>query len=118
MSSVMATIMATIWASDGLPWLQDVSKEFYLVQGLVALSATLMLLWHMNVAWDTIRDLDQQLRYITLLAFAVVLTAGSAEQVNQNVGVYWRNLGSIAVAVLLIVTMVVSVRAVRRRRDV
>lgn len=94
---------------------QDRAGEFYHVKGFVALAATLLLIHHMQRAWPSIRTWGQRLRYLSLLAFASLITFASVEQVAGEVPVDYRNLGGMAVAVLLVVAAVVSIHEDRRK---
>ena len=100
----------------GVAWFpQQYSEVFYVLKGLLALVSTLMLIFHMTRVWWKINTLGQQLRYLTLLALSVLITGGSAEQLRDGEIVNYRNLGAFLITVMLIVTMVISIREDRER---
>lgn len=92
------------------------SQEFYILKGIIALTATCLLVAHMARAWDGIHGWGQRLRYLTLFYFAALLTAASVEQTSQHAPVNLRNIGAIFGAILLVVAMAVSLVETRRRR--
>lgn len=97
--------------NTGISWFPaEWAGEFYVIKGVVALVGTLMLIWHMASTWDETRGWGQRLRYITLLCCAAVFTFSSVEQTNQDTVVNYRNVGALMCVVLLVVTMVVSIR--------
>lgn len=97
--------------ANSVSWFpQDYAAEFYYTKGLVALVATVLVVVHMSQTWPQVRTRGQQLRYLTLLAFSVLLTGSSVEQVHQGALVNYRNLGGLVVAVMILVAMVVSIR--------
>lgn len=103
-------------ATGAVSWFpQEQAGTFYHVKGFLALTATLLLIFHMARIWPAIRTPGQRLRYISLLAFAALITFASAEQVAERVPVDYRNLGGMAAAVLLIVAALVSIREDRRK---
>lgn len=89
---------------------QGFSEEFFYLKGFLALVATLALIVHMTLTWHSVESWGRRLRYITLLYFAVLITASSVDQVHGNVLVDWRSLASIVGVVLLVATMGVSIR--------
>lgn len=91
------------------------AQTFYVIKGLLALSATCLLLWHMSRTWDRINTWGQRLRYFSLLYFAILLTEASVEQTAQRlVTIYPRNVFGLAGGLLLVVAAVVSLRESRR----
>lgn len=100
---------------DGISWFpQDLSGEFYVIKGLLALLGTCLLIRHMARKTEPM-TLGQTLRYLTLLYLAVLITGASVEQTNQDAAVNYRNLAVIPGLVLLIAAAVVSLRESRRR---
>lgn len=89
---------------------QEYAEQFFYLKGAIALIGTITLIWHMNRSWEKFTSRGQQLRYITLLYFAVLLTAASVEQVEQGADVNLRNIGAIVGVALLVYTMVVTIR--------
>lgn len=100
----------------GVAWFpQQYSEVFFLVKGILALTSTLLIILHMNWVWWKITTLGQRLRYLTLLAFSILIAGGSVEQVKDNALVNYRNLGGLAVTIMLIVAMLVSIREDRKQ---
>lgn len=96
---------------DGISWFpQGYANEFYILKGMLSLAATCLLIIHMHRTWDATASPGQRLRYLSLLYFAVLITASSVEQTQQDVAVNYRNVGAIIGVGLLIYTMVVSLR--------
>src|SRR5690349_2022965 len=85
-------------------------EQFYIVKGLGALVATILLVAHMQIAWGSIEKLGQRLRYLTLFYFAVLMTAASVGQTATDQPINWWNVGGFGGAALLVVTMVVSIK--------
>lgn len=106
----------TSFSAGAVSWFpQEQAGLFYHVKGFMALTATVLLVVHMQRTWPTIRTWGQRLRYLSLLAFAGLITYASVEQVQEGVLVDYRNLGGFAAAILLIVAAVVSLREDRRK---
>lgn len=95
---------------------QDWAEQFYIIKGLGALIATLLLIAHMSRTWHNVQTWGQRLRYLTLFYFAVLITAASVEQTSQNAPVNLRNVGALLGVGLLIVAAIVSLRETRRNR--
>lgn len=89
---------------------QDWALEFWYVKGFVALVATVLLVIQMQRTWSTVNSSGQRLRYLSLLYFAVLVTAVSVDQVSVGDLVTWRNLGAFFGVVLLLITACVSLR--------
>lgn len=94
----------------GLDYLTRHAETFYLIKGITSLVATVALVFLMVRIWPHTQGLGQQLRFLCLLYFAVLITAASVEQVNQEAVVNLRNLGALGGAVLLNITVAVSLR--------
>lgn len=92
----------------------EYAHEFFVAKGIIALTATCLLLSHMTTAWSQTFSPGQRLRYLALLACAVSLTGASVEQVQQDAVVNFRNVGALVAAVAILVAMVVSIRESRR----
>lgn len=106
----------TVLAVVPWPWLQDHAHEFYVIKGLLALLATVLVVWHMADTWGTVVHWSQRLRYLALLALIGVSTYAAPEQLADGIPVSTRNvLGGLAV-VLVIVAMVASIVHDRRHR--
>lgn len=96
---------------------QDCAHVFYVVKGVLGLLATVMLIVHMSHTWDRMVSLGQRLRYITLLAFSILVTGATLEQLQQDAGVNYRNLGAMVCVLLLVGAMLASLdEDVRRHR--
>ena len=102
-----------------VPWFpQDQASTFFIAKGVLALISTLLLLFHMSMSWSRIvaeGTLGQRMRYYTLLAFSILITGSSAEQYQEGELVSYRHLGAMVVTVLLIYSMVISIREEQRR---
>lgn len=98
-------------------WLFDprIAHEFYVVKGVVGLIAVCLYLYHMTIVWPGLKNLAQQMRYLCLLAGAVLTTSASVEQVREGVLVNWRNVGGMGFVILLLVTVLVSLAMDRPR---
>lgn len=87
---------------------------FYFVKGIVALTATLLLISHMSRKWASITSLGQRLRYLTLFYFAGLITFKSVDQAANHDAVTWSAIAAFGGAALLVFTSVVSIREDRR----
>lgn len=107
-------VLATTLPLGVVPWFpQDQAAPFFIAKGLIALLSTVLLLFHMTKEWGRMQEEStrgQRMRYITLLAFSVLVTGGSAEQVTEETLVSYRHLGAAVVALLLLVTVIISMR--------
>lgn len=88
---------------------------FFIVKGVLALTATVLLVWHMARKSEPM-TMGQQLRYLTLLYFAVLVTGASADQTGSHAPVNWYNIGGFVGVVLLILAAAVSLHESRTRR--
>lgn len=106
----------TVLALVPWPFLQDHAHGFFMVKGLLALVATILVVWHMATTWEHVEHWSQRLRYLALLALIGVSTYAAPEQLADGIPVSTRNvLGGLAV-VLVIVAMVASIVHDRRHR--
>jgi hypothetical protein len=96
---------------------QEYAEAFFYVKGFVGVIGTTILVMYMNNRWHSFESKGQRLRFITLLYFAVLITAASAEQVMDGVQVSLRNVGAFGGAVLLVYTVYVSVREDITRKE-
>lgn len=100
-----------------VPWFpQDYASHFYVLKGILATVATIMVVAHMLHTWDDVSTWGRRLRYFALLAASALMSFASAEQVSEQVEVSYRNLGALAVSALIVVAMVVSIREDFRNR--
>lgn len=97
---------------------QEQAHLFYMVKGTLALVAVVMLIVHMTHTWHTVVRLGQRLRYLTLLAFAVLAASSTLEQLEQGALVNYRNLATMLCVLLLILAMTASLNDdVRHKRQ-
>jgi hypothetical protein len=87
---------------------QEYANVLFAGKAMLGVIAVILLITHMNQHWCCISSLAQRMRYITLLAYAVLVTGGSAEQVAEAELVSYRHLGSVLVTLLLVVAMTLS----------
>lgn len=98
-----------------VPWFdQDLAHEFFVAKGVVALVATLLLVFHMAMTWGGVTTLGRQLRYFALLYASVLITYASVEQSAEAELVDYRHLGAMVLPLIIIVAMVVSIREDRK----
>lgn len=102
----------------GAGWFpQEYAHEFYVVKGLVAAVAVVLIIVHMSRAWPTVVTSGQRLRYIALLMVTILIASGSNAQIEEAAPVSGRNVGGLLAAGLVIVAMVVSIRQDRNSGD-
>lgn len=88
----------------------NIAAEFHTITALLATTGTALLIWHMNIAWPQIVKTGQRMRYITLMWFAMTVAYASAYDIQIGRLIELSAvLGAIG-CVLLIATMVVSIR--------
>lgn len=90
--------------------------EFHLVAGTLAMIGTALLIWHMNIAWPQIVKTGQRLRYITLMWFSMTAAYAAIHDIKIDRLVEVSAVLSTIGCVLLIVTMVVSIRETLQAR--
>ena len=107
-------------SATGIAWFpQEYATAFYVIKGMCALLSTTLLLYHMTQVWPYLRSnatIGQRMRYYSLLAFSILVTGASGEQVQDGALVNYRNLGSLIVTIMLIVAMVISIREDAHKR--
>lgn len=92
-----------------LTWFpESLTTEFYAIKGILGLIATVLLVFHMMREWRRTRCLSQRMRFISLLAFSVLITGASVEQIQQHALINYRNLGACICILWLVVAIVVS----------
>lgn len=89
---------------------------FYVIKGLVALLGTLLLLAHMEHEWRESMTWGRRMRYFTLLAYAIVQTTASVEQVTEQAPINFRNVLGMVAAGVLVAAMVVSIGETRKAK--
>lgn len=100
-----------------VPWFpQDYAAHFYVIKGVLATTATVMVVAHMLHTWPDVSTWGRRLRYFALLGCSALMSFASAEQVSEQVAVSYRNLGAILVSALIVVAMIVSIREDFRTR--
>lgn len=103
-----------IFVGVGVPWFpQEYAHLYFVAKGVVALIATLLLIIHMNLTWDHVTHHGtpgQRLRYYTLLAFSVLVSGSTLEQIREDSPVSYRHLAVMFVMIALIIAMVVSIK--------
>lgn len=91
------------------------STTFFVIKGVCALTACVLLIIHMGISWQLITQWGQRLRYITLFAFAANVTYASVDQTTNDLVVRGPYATALACIILLVVTMVVSIREDRHK---
>lgn len=107
--------MGLLGGQSGAVVSQQYAHGFYVVKGLTAVVAVVLILWHMSRAWPSVRTSGQRLRYLALLMVTVLIASGSTAQIDENAPVAGRNVGGLLAALFVIVAMVVSIRQDRQR---
>lgn len=82
---------------------------------LTALTAVLLVLFHMARTWQFVGSTAQRLRYLCLLAFVWLVASASVAQSAEDAPIAGRNVAGFLVSAFTIVAMVVSIRHDRRR---
>lgn len=95
---------------------QWLSHEFYVVKGLLALAATVGIVWHMHRTWSEVATRGRRLRYYSLLYFAALITYASVEQTASGASVEMRNIGAAIGVLLALYAAYVSLREDPPRR--
>lgn len=86
----------------------DSSLVFYYVKGTVWLVGTLLLIVYMNLHW--VDRWGQRLRFLTFLYYGMLGTWRSVAEVHDGLPVNPLSVGGFIGAMLLVLTMVVSLR--------
>jgi hypothetical protein len=94
--------------------MNDFALEFHTITGLLALLGSILLIWHMNIAWPYIVKTGQRLRYITLLWASMTVAYGAVVDIKIGRLVETVSILFTLWAILLITTMVISIRETRR----
>lgn len=76
-------------------------EKLFLIKGLVAFSATCLLLWHMCTTEGDM-SLGRIFRYVALLAASSTITYGSTEQVREHVQI-WETVHTFSLITALLV---------------
>lgn len=84
------------------------AEVFFYGKGLVALIATLLLVYHMNAEWSRIRTVGRRMRYLALLGYVALTAAASPEQVAEGLTIQSRNVVSLGLSLFVIATVLVS----------
>lgn len=95
-------------------------EAFYIIKGLIGVTAVGVLIVHMNRSWSTFDasgGIGQRLRYITLFYFAVFISSVSYQQVRDQVrDITLQTIGALGGIILLLITAFVSLAEARNRR--
>lgn len=90
---------------------------FYTLKLLAALSAAVLLIYHMRIAWKDVLLPGQRWRYLCLLGFSFLAVAGSSRQLDrEDFVIYPERIFAFILYVALIGTMVESIREARHGR--
>lgn len=115
MIGLLQTEISSPLVIGGVPWFpQGYARQFFVVQGALAMSSTLLLMYHMHMIWSHLMkhsNIAQRARYLTLLAMSVLITGASIEAAHDGAFVNYRNIGSLIVTLMLVVTMIISIRS-------
>lgn len=95
---------------------QEYAHEFYVAKGLLALTATIGIVWHMSRTWNRVESRGRRLRYYSLLYFAALITLASVEQTAEGASVETRNIGAAVGVALVLYAAYVSLREDPPRR--
>lgn len=111
-------LSAVIRADDtAVPVPQDWAIPIFIIKGVISMFGVLLLVYHMNSEWPRMKSVGQRLRYLVLLAYAVLSTGASAEQISEHSALGYRHLGGLIVSVALLIVMIVSIREAYERQD-
>lgn len=87
-------------------------RDFFAVKGLLGVTATVILVFHMIHIWGDINRWSQRLRYIALLYCAAFFTTLSTDQIQRRVeDINLRNIGGMVGAILITAAAVASLAA-------
>lgn len=100
-----------------LGFLNEHLTQFYITKGLMGLLGVVLYMTHLQRAMPRAKCRGQRWRYYTLLAYAVLTTSASGEQLAQQAEVNWRNVAGLWVAALLVISAVISIRHDHRLGD-
>lgn len=102
--------------ASGVPWFpQEYAEAFNIVKGCIAIVGVLMLVGHMDRVWrHEALTPGRRARYIALLLGAMTVAYSSAEQLDQDAVVNYRNLGAM---LFVLVTFVAAVLSIRESRN-
>lgn len=90
---------------------------FWYGKGFVALTATLMLAWHMYKNGDEITDIDQWCRFVLLFGYTLLVAVASPDQAQEHIDIQPRNVASLCLSAFGILTAYLSLRASKRRKQ-
>lgn len=88
----------------------SLAELIFTVKGLLALAGVLLLVWHIDRCWGSMRDRAQKARYLCLLGFGVLLAGASAEQLTVGSPLELRHWGSLTMSAALAATALYSIR--------
>lgn len=90
------------------------TEMFFLLKGLTALAATILLIVHMQEEWTTNLSWGRRLRYLALLSASIAVTFSSSKQVAENQSFEGENIGGLITALLVLSAALVSIHEHRR----
>lgn len=96
----------------------EANQVFFLVKGLIALTASVCLIPHTWMVWVEDLSTGRRLRYVALLAASLAITNASRIQIEANLPVDQRAVQGLIVAVLILAAAVVSLLESRHSTDV
>lgn len=100
-----------------LDFLNTHNTAFYWIKGVLATAGVILLHMHMKQARKEV-SFGRWLRYLCLMYFAILIAGASIEQLADMAEVNYRNMGAMVGMVLLVFTMIVSIRETRAENKV
>lgn len=106
--------MALTPLSSDISWISGEAATCLLViKGVMSLIGVLLLLYHIDERWESMKERAQKARFYLLLGYAVLSAASTYEQLEAgNYG--YRNLGGLILSVGLVIVVIMSMREWRR----
>lgn len=99
-------------------WLEPVARTFFFLTGFLGLAATVLLVVHMGHTWHKIKKVSQRLMYYSLLAFSMIVTSASIEQIHDDSSVNWHDVATFLATILLAIACISSIVADSHDRSV
>ncbi len=106
--------------ANGLPIPEltvEQSRVFIIVKGVFAATGVILLLWHMWRESPHMKNMDQRLRYLLLLAYGTLSAYATIEQVEENTVVSLRHYGGMVLAISLVAVSIYSMKEMKKYRD-
>lgn len=92
----------------------DLTTEFHLVTSILAILGTVLLIWHMTIAWPYIVRTGQRMLYITVMWFAMTIAYAAAYDITVGRLIEVSAVLATVGCILLIITMAGSIRKTKR----